>query len=83
MMEASEKDGWFVDQGGLESEQTNAATGDTFTFGWRCSPRMAWYGLNWGEYGRADSGCGTPSPDRPWACDGPDQSLIPPYHYGP
>lgn len=50
LMEESAAAGWHVDQGALESEQTNSVTGETATFGWRCQPRMAWYTSNWREH---------------------------------
>ena len=47
--------GWHVDHGGNGSvdttatEHTNAATGETAVYGWRCSPEIDWYGGGWSE----------------------------------
>ena len=46
LMAQSRKEGWHVDQGYDYSKQTNAVTGTTDTFGWRCRPPMAWFGQN-------------------------------------
>ena len=45
----SERSGWHVDTGGVDSGHTNSQTGQTAEFGWRCSPQLAWYGHNSGS----------------------------------
>ena len=43
--------GWHVDRGAVDAEHTNSDTGHKFTYGWRCTARIAWYASNWREYG--------------------------------
>ena len=43
----AKREGWHIDEGDLEGTQTNTVTGETSVFGWRCAPKMAWYGANW------------------------------------
>ena len=49
MKEDTRRDGWMVDEGDLEGAKTNTHTGQTATYGWRCTPKMAWYKDNWHE----------------------------------
>ncbi len=41
----SEALGWHVDQGEAFRERSQSVTGDKVTYGWRCSPLMAWYAI--------------------------------------
>ena len=49
LKEDTRKLGWMVDEGDLEGAKTNTHTGQTATYGWRCTPKMAWYQNNWRE----------------------------------
>ena len=59
--------GWHVDSGAADADHTHSVTGETLTYGWRCTPRIDWFESSWNEFTR-------------WSHGG--DGAIPPYAFG-